>query len=44
MTGWMIEAINLLPDDAPEDMVMDTFMELVRRERPEVLGFHKRQA
>jgi hypothetical protein len=43
VTRWMIEARNLLPDDAPEEMVMDTFMELVRRERPEVLGFHRRQ-
>ncbi len=33
----MLEAINLLPDDAPEDMVMDTFMDLVRRDRPEVM-------
>jgi hypothetical protein len=37
VTRWMLEAINLLPDDAPEDTVMDTFMDLVRRERPEVM-------
>jgi len=37
VTGWMLGAINLLPDDAPEDVVMDTFLELVRRERPEVM-------
>ena len=37
VTRWMLEAINLLPDDAPEDMVMDKFMDLVRRERPEVM-------
>ncbi len=40
----MIEARNLLPDDAPEDLVMDTFMELVRRDRPEAMGFNMKQA
>ena len=44
LSQWMFEAWNLLPDDAPEDVVMDTFMDLVHRERPEVLGFHRRQA
>jgi hypothetical protein len=37
VTRWMIEARDLLPDDAPEDMVMDKFMDLVRHERPEVM-------
>jgi len=40
----MIEAINLLPGDAADDMVMDAFRELVRRERLEVWGLHRRQA
>jgi hypothetical protein len=44
VTRLMIEAWNLLPDDASEDMVMDKVMELVRLERPEVFGFHRRQA
>jgi hypothetical protein len=43
VTRLMIEAWNLLPDDASEDMAMDTYMELVRRERPEVWGLHRRQ-
>ena len=40
----MIEARNLLPDDAPEDMVMDKFMDLVRRERPEVMRSRGKRA
>ncbi len=34
VTRWMLEAINLLPDDAPEDVVMDTAMKQMRRDRP----------
>ena len=37
VTRWMIEAWNLIPDDAPEDLAKDTFIELVHRERPEVM-------
>jgi hypothetical protein len=44
VTRWMIEAWNLLPDDAPEDMLMDKFMELVRRERPQVMRSRWNQA
>ena len=44
VTRWMIEARNLLPDDAPEDMVMDKFMDLVRRERPEVMRSRGKRA
>ena len=44
MSRWMIEAWNLLPDDAPEDVVMDTVMELMRRDRPEAMGFNRKQA
>ncbi len=37
LSQWMIEAWNLLPDDAAEDMVMDKVMELMRRDRPEAM-------
>lgn len=44
VSRWMIEAINLLPDDAPEDMVIDVAVELMRRERPQVMGSPEKRA